>query len=315
MTPICAFDIRPDGSAIVVRDLAILPTVGYRWLHCDLGDPELAAWLDSHLPDRAADALQQTETRPRALTNDGGLIVILRGLNLNTGQRRDDMVSLRCWLSDHLVVTVRLRRVFAAEDLRRATESGQAPPSPAAFLAALCEALTDRIEENGVALEDQLDLLEDQLFVAYDHAGAAEMPDLRRSTIRLGRFLAPQSQALHALLDPRLPVIDTETRESLGESANRAQRALEELNAVRDRLEALSDHLEARQNARLARNSYALSVVAAIFLPMGFVTGLFGVNVAGMPGTSTPVAFGILTLATLGMGGLVWLILRLLKIF
>ena len=36
---------------------------------------------------------------------------------------------------------------------------------------------------------------------------------------------------------------------------------------------------------------YVLSVVAAIFLPISFVTGLFGMNVAGLPGLEYPEAF------------------------
>ena len=36
-----------------------------------------------------------------------------------------------------------------------------------------------------------------------------------------------------------------------------------------------------------------LSVVAAIFLPLGLLTGLLGMNVAGMPGTGSPAAFWI----------------------
>ncbi|MGI9354547.1 MAG: CorA family divalent cation transporter [Rhizobiaceae bacterium] len=34
-------------------------------------------------------------------------------------------------------------------------------------------------------------------------------------------------------------------------------------------------------------NTYALSIVAAIFLPLGFLTGLLGINVGGMPGLKT----------------------------
>ena len=41
------------------------------------------------------------------------------------------------------------------------------------------------------------------------------------------------------------------------------------------------------QNARM----YLLSVVAAIFLPLTFVTGLLGMNVAGLPGTENPNGF------------------------
>ena len=45
---------------------------------------------------------------------------------------------------------------------------------------------------------------------------------------------------------------------------------------------------------------YSLSIVTTIFLPLGFVTGLFGMNVAGLPGTQSPYAFAILCLVMLG---------------
>jgi zinc transporter len=42
-----------------------------------------------------------------------------------------------------------------------------------------------------------------------------------------------------------------------------------------------------QQNARM----YVLSVVAAIFLPLTFVTGLLGMNVGGVPGLESPFGF------------------------
>ena len=44
--------------------------------------------------------------------------------------------------------------------------------------------------------------------------------------------------------------------------------------------EELMNRIAQEQNARM----YVLSIVAAIFLPISFVTGLFGMNVAGLPG-------------------------------
>ena len=41
------------------------------------------------------------------------------------------------------------------------------------------------------------------------------------------------------------------------------------------------------QNSRM----YVLSVVAAIFLPLTFVTGLLGMNVGGLPGLESPNGF------------------------
>ena len=43
---------------------------------------------------------------------------------------------------------------------------------------------------------------------------------------------------------------------------------------------------------------YTLSIVAAIFLPLGLLTGLLGINVGGIPGTENRWAF---TLVTIGL--------------
>jgi zinc transporter len=42
-----------------------------------------------------------------------------------------------------------------------------------------------------------------------------------------------------------------------------------------------------QQNARM----YVLSIVAAIFLPLSFLTGLLGMNVGGLPGLEDPRGF------------------------
>ncbi|ETX15562.1 magnesium transporter [Roseivivax halodurans JCM 10272] len=316
MTPLFAYDIAPDGAATPVADLETPPAEGYRWIHCDFTHEGTEAWLFAHLPQRAAEILSQPETRPRSLAHEGGLIVILRGLNLSSeDDDPEDMVALRLWATSSLVVTVRRRPITAAQEVAARTEAGRAPPSPQMLLVALAANFTGRIEEYGVGLEDRVDDLEDVLFEDDRHDGRRDLPELRTAAIRLHRFLGPQATALAALTEHRLPVIDAEAREDLSELADRAQRALEEMAAIRDRLAALADHVDMKQNARLSKNSYALSIVAAIFLPMSFVTGLFGVNVAGMPGTGTPAAFAILTLASFGLGALVWLVLRLMKLF
>jgi zinc transporter len=52
------------------------------------------------------------------------------------------------------------------------------------------------------------------------------------------------------------------------------------------------------QNARM----YVLSIVAAIFLPLSFVTGLLGMNVAGLPGTDDPNGFRISAAVMISLG-------------
>ena len=48
---------------------------------------------------------------------------------------------------------------------------------------------------------------------------------------------------------------------------------------------------EAKLGAQMNKTMYLLSIVAAIFLPLGLLTGLLGINVGGIPGTESPYAF------------------------
>ena len=89
----------------------------------------------------------------------------------------------------------------------------------------------------------------------------------------------------------------TEEQTDLREAVNLVTLTEEALTSLNQRLAVIQDHTDAELARKMSRNSYILSIVAAVFLPLGFITGLFGVNVAGMPGVDTPLAFGILCLA------------------
>ena len=138
---------------------------------------------------------------------------------------------------------------------------------------------------------------------------------LRRSVIKLRRHIGPMSDALKSLATIETVLIPKKLRHRLRDTANRATRSVEEVHEVSDRLMALGQHIDLNNDTRLARNSYVLSVVAAIFLPLGFLTGLFGVNVGGMPGVDSELGFLVLCLAMAAVGGLGYLILRWIKWF
>ena len=60
---------------------------------------------------------------------------------------------------------------------------------------------------------------------------------------------------------------------------------IEELDAARDRAAVTQEELASRLAEQSNKRLYVLSVVAAVFLPLGLITGLLGVNLGGIPGT------------------------------
>ena len=92
------------------------------------------------------------------------------------------------------------------------------------------------------------------------------------------------------------------------EVSDRLIRNIEDLDAVRERAAVTQEELLSRLSDQMNTRMYVLSVVAAIFLPLGFLTGLLGINVGGIPGTENPWAFLIflLFIIVIFVGQMLW---------
>lgn len=314
ITPIFIFDVN-EGQAQSVTDSTDFDCPAgatYRWLHLDLDDPALTDWAMTNLSPTAAASLYQSETRPRCDTCNGGIILNLRAINMNEGASGDDMVSLRMWIQGSSIVSVRRRKVFAVDALRAQCEANNAPESIGAFLIALTEGLTDRMETVSLDLEAATDAFEDKV-LSGDFNFGLSLTEARSSAAKLRRYIGPQREALNRLAGLEIPLIPSEYKIALRETANRVTRIVEELDSVRERLKVIDDSAEGQRGADMSQNGYVLSIVAAIFLPLGFLTGLLGVNVAGIPGTEWRYSFLVVCIVMVVIGIGLGLLFKKLK--
>ncbi|MBL4538261.1 MAG: zinc transporter ZntB [Oceanicaulis sp.] len=306
--PIHAYDVSEAGAASVISDLnTALSEGGYRWVHLDLSDPNAFDWISEQADPVVADALMRADTRPRMAEHADGLILIMRGVNLNPNSDPEDMVSLRLWVTDRLVITTRLRRLMAVSEMAEQMARGSAPATPADLVCALSQGLTARMEPVLEALVDEIDDLEER---SVDRASRlrGELAEIRRTTITLRRYLAPQRDILARLsLEDAGPLHHPHVRVTLRETADRLARLVEELDMIRERSSILNDQMVDARAEEMNAAMLLLSVVAAVFLPLGFLTGLLGINVGGLPGAHWPYAFALVCASCLGLaGGLVW---------
>lgn len=307
--PICAFDITPDGTAGPASENG--PAEGYAWWHFDLKDPALPAWLEAYVPAIPAAALLAAETRPRCDRYGDGLMLNFRGVNLNADGPADQMVAVRMWVTERLIVTVRMRKIFAIDAMRKEAEAGTAPSSPIGFAHDLAKRLMARAQDTVFELGHRVDEMEESV-EDNDALLPDDLAEEQRMAIRLRRYLAPQRDALIALVGTDSPIVTPDSRAKLREVGNLAKLSVEELESMVDRMSAVQHHHTAQADLMHSRNGYILSIVAAVFLPLGFITGLFGVNVAGMPGVDTPWAFAALCISLVVLtAGAVWLFRRL----
>jgi len=266
------------------------------WVHLDRAHMDTREWFTanmSYLEDSVVDALVAEETRPRASSVGDGMMVILRGVNTNEGAAPEDMVSIRIWADARRIVSLRKFKVRAAEDIAQTIIAGTGPTTAGAFLAAMTERLDARIEATIGELDDATDELEERLVAQAEPALRHPITDIRRRTIQLRRHISPQREAVNAMTTAQHDWIDDPSRRRLSHAHDRLSRFVEDLDAIRDRAQVVKDELTNALADRLNRNTYVLSVIAAIFLPLGFLTGLMGINLGGIPGAASANAFWI----------------------
>jgi zinc transporter len=79
----------------------------------------------------------------------------------------------------------------------------------------------------------------------------------------------------------------------------------EELEAVRERSALLHEQITDLRAEKIDRRSLIIAIVAMIFLPLTFLTGLLGMNVDSIPYAHTPHAFWGVTAFSLLLGAAV----------
>ena len=117
----------------------------------------------------------------------------------------------------------------------------------------------------------------------------------------LRRYLAPQREALVKLYTEQIPWLNTDNRMRAREVTDKLIRYLEDLDSVRDRAAVTQEEFINRISEQMNTRMYVLSLVAAVFLPLSFLTGLLGINVGGIPGAENNWAFLIVTLIMIGV--------------
>lgn len=290
------------------------PADGLLWVHLWRDGAETRAWLkgESGLDAVVADALLPDETRPRCVAHDGGVVLNLRGVNLNPGAEPEDMVSVRLWIEPTRIVSVRLRRLMAVHAMQEALRTGRGVRELGEFLVSLVGGLLQRMEPVIAELGEGVDGLEEAMIEKPARTIRAELSELRRQIIALRRYVAPQREALAQLIVQDPPWLRPAARSRLREVADGVTRIVEELDATRERAAVVQDELAGLISERMERAMFMLGIVATIFLPLGLITGLLGINVGGIPGTEEPWAFAIVC-AILAVVGVFeyWLFRRL----
>jgi zinc transporter len=300
-----------------IGELAPQEGEGFLWLHFNLTDVRACEWIARNgvVPAEAAHFLLGSDSRIRLDPLGDAIVGVLGDLHYDFDLDPEALGLVRFYARPNLVISGRRHALKAVERLRQQVASGASINSPIGLLARLLDHLAATFEGLIHDITDQVDGLEDRILSGRLDVESAEIGRVRRLMARLRRHLNAERHELADILT-QLPLWCTESDAAdLHRASGRLDSFGQDLELLNERGRLLQEEISDRRAEATNRNLYVLSIVTAIFLPMTLITGLFGINVGGMPWLEDHEGFLIVTLVTVATALLAILILRWRKLF
>ena len=275
-------------------------TQGKLWVHLDRTGERAQQWLR----DRSGIDTVHVETlirregnRPRVHRVGDALLISLRGVNRVDGESLEDMPAMHMWVEQDRVITLRRRRLLAGNQMYEDIEAKRGPKNTSALLLRMAEYLIDPIIPAVAELDDSIDALQVEVLTHHDVSLRRRLQSARQEAISFRRHIAPQRDALSRLQSETVSWLDPLDRSRLRELADYTARYVEDLDAARERAGVAQDELNNQLAERMNKTMYLLTIISALLLPPALLTGLFGINVGGMPGVENANAFAIIAIS------------------
>ena len=283
------------------------------WVHLSTTAEHAQDWLrdSAGLAEYLVEALTAQETRPRCEAFDDGAFVNLRGRTTEDMESSDVLASVRIWAIKGRVISVTRKHMLAVDTVETEVLAGRIH-DPGDLITEFASAITEDLDPEVAELGDSLDDCEQQLDADHVFEQRRSVTRVRVEAINYRRFLAPQRTALEKLAQLPGDWLGDDDRVHLNAAADRAARMAEELEAIRERASLMHEALTDLRAEQLDSRSLVIAIAAMVFLPLTFITGLYGMNVDGLPYAHEPWAFDAImgACAAIGAGIVIYFVQR-----
>ena len=289
-----AYYLDPSGELHQrVDDQQLLTSIasgqGVAWL--DIDEPHA---MDRNLlidgiglhPLVVESCLEQGTHSVRIESFDDYIYLNVRGVDYTLKEDVLQTVDLHMFVGRNYVVTVHDIFMPSVEGVRKIVESDvkRLMNSPSVLAHALLDALIQVIRPALERMSDHADAIEEQVIENPNESVLAAIMNLKRSSLSLNRALAPQRDVLSRLGRREFHLIAEEADLYFRDLFEEIVRVQASNDVIRERADtSLATYLSSVSN-RQNETMKVLSIVATIFMPLGLIAGLFGMNFANMPG-------------------------------
>jgi zinc transporter len=283
------------------------------WVHVNLTDSRARVWVAQQhaaLPEEARDLLLGNDARVHVQILPGAILAVLGDLYHDFQLDPERLGTLRLYVDESWLVSGRTHPLKAVDMLRRELARSHEAATPIVVFQLLIERLAEAVSKVAVELGHQIDEAEDRVLEGNFAGQSKPLGNLRRLVAKLRRLVTANRAALGSVPATLPGLYDAEGGLELRSAIERLDAVGQDLELVQERARLLQEEIASHMNEATNRNLFVLSIATTTLLPITLITGIFGMNVRGLPFADHPHGF---SLVMLGIGATVVLALWLLR--
>lgn len=297
-----------------VQDPDLKAEEGINWIDIDLTQEDDRAWLakQSGLSGEVVAQLERASTKSFRLLFDQGAVVSFSVKDANVSDHETVLTNVGIFIGPNQFITIRTGALPLFDRIRHEIADSEVRCLKTAkdIFGRLSSGLVDAFEKKIFSLSDEVVGIEEQYFRSGSRFDFDQARSFRVDAIRTRRSLTTMKYVLSLVRsDTDVFSITGNAQAPLSQAIEMIQVHLDSLDDLLARIDILQTQDDSLLSRGISRSSFNLTIVATVFLPLTFVSGLLGMNVGGIPDTHSPWGFWGITGAMLILSGCLWVYL------
>lgn len=298
-----SFAITLSGSGGIAETLTTKATSQdskQLWLHINNKEEEGYTDIIKNfgLPDIVTDALINRANRQKflKLEDPKGMFLAIKGYIHNQNKLQSNIISLKMWVDENKIITISSGTSPSVEYIVNKLKKSQGPASPMDCFIAITQYSFKSMSEVSYIIFEQVDKLEEKI-VKYKNKSEFNMQlnNIRRQIVSVHRYIMVQKEIFKDLPIDN-PFINGKYKNQLKTISNDLNKSLDNIEYAREHVQLLQEELDSYLNISMNNNMYVLSLVIAIFTPLTVISGMFGMNLNGIPFAEHEYSFGAVSI-------------------
>ena len=226
-----------------------------------------------------------TDQRPKLEQYDNYVYLILKALSLEeNGRIRTEQISIVLGKTFVLTFEEREDDTFQALRQRIENDQGRIRRQGADYLAyTLLDIIVDNYFLILESLGERVEELEDDLIISANHDTLEQIQHLKRELLYLRRSIWPLREVVGALQRGESDLFSPDTLIYVRDVYEHTIQVIDTMETYRDIVSSLLDIYLSSLSNKLNETMKVLTVISTIFIPITFVTSLYGMNFRHMP--------------------------------